>query len=97
MTISKDLPYTKTNIEGVDRYEDTIRLWTGANVELSPGAIRLYTFEDVCIEHNVNLTNDTILRNKTRLPQYIELSDNMIGPCVRTNDKKELHITHEQN
>jgi len=90
------LPYTQTNIEGVDRYEDTIRLHTNSAVELSPGVIHLFTYEGVMVEHNIDITSDTILWNKTRTTQYIELTNNTISPPKQDIDKKEYYITHER-
>ena len=95
MIISKDLPYTKTNIEGVDRHRNTLRVHTNTSLELTKGTIRLYTYELNPIEHTVHLTSDTILHNRTKYMQYIELTNNIISPCTRMIEK-ELHITHER-
>jgi len=75
-----NLPFTATNIQGVDRHDNILRLHKDAEIELSDGDITITTYELNEVLHNVTVIAPTVIRNETNRIHYIQLSDNMISP-----------------
>ena len=93
--MKSNLPFRHTNIQGVDRYENTLRLHRDASIELTSGNIRLYTYELNEKEHNIDIKDTVIIRNQSQRVHYIELCDNAVSPAVQTGPKEYI-ITNER-
>ena len=100
--MKSNLPFRHTNIQGVDRYENTLRLHRDASIEITSGNIRLYTYELNEKEHNIDIKDTVIIRNQSQRVHYIELAENSIAPySVPYNPScqtgpKEYIITNER-
>ena len=91
----RDLPFRDTNIQGVDRYKNTLRLHRDASIELTSGNIRLYTYEANEREHHIDIKDTVIIRNKSPRIHYIILENNMVSPVEKTGPKEYI-LTNER-
>ena len=96
--MKSNLPFRHTNIQGVDRYENTLRLHRDASIELTSGNIRLYTYELNEKEHNIDIKDTVIIRNQSQRVHYIELCENTVSPANAScqTGPKEYIITNER-
>ena len=87
-----NLPFTATNIQGVDRHDNILRLHKNAEIELSDGNIVITTYELNEVLHNVTVLDHVTIRNETNRIHYIQLSDNMISPPTNGGPNEYISI-----
>lgn len=87
-----NLPFKATNIEGVDRHDNILRLHKDSIVELSEGDITITTYELNEVLHNVTVLAPTIIKNETNRIHYIALTDNMISPPANGGPNEYISI-----
>ena len=91
MTYS-NLPFKATNIAGVDRHNNILRLHKDAEIELSDGDITITTYELNEVLHNVTVIDHVTIKNESNRTHYIQLSDNMISPPANGGPNEYISI-----
>ncbi len=77
------MTYRQSNIEGVMIRDNTdYCIEPNVAIEISEGQLCLTTYDPSPIQHDIDIQEDTILRNSTNTKQYI-YTKGMVGPVSK--------------
>jgi len=75
--------YKRSNIEGVYVKGNThYRIEANRSIEVSEGSLKVTTYDPSPVLHELDIQEDTILRNDTNKDQYI-YAEGMVGPVTK--------------